>query len=193
MSYSYKRDYGYDDNSNDSRESRRKKRKSRWGNDETEKVVIPGLPTIIPNNLTKEQEEMYLLTVRIEEISYKLRTGNLGIGEEQERSPSPEPIYNSDGKRLNTREFRVRKKLEDERHQLITQMIQLNPLYKAPADYKPPQTKLSDKVLIPQEEYPDINFVGLLIGPRGNTLKAMEKDTGAKIIIRVKVRLKKVK
>lgn len=41
---------------------------------------------------------------------------------------------------------------------------------------RPPQTKLSDKVLIPQEEYPDINFVGLLIGPRGNTLKAMEKD-----------------
>ena len=25
--------------------------------------------------------------------------------------------------------------------------------------------------MIPQEEHPDINFVGLLIGPRGNTLK----------------------
>ena len=32
--------------------------------------------------------------------------------------------------------------------------------------------------MIPQEEHPDINFVGLLIGPRGNTLKAMEKDVG---------------
>jgi len=42
--------------------------------------------------------------------------------------------------------------------------------------FRPPQTKISEKVLIPQEEYPDINFVGLLIGPRGNTLKAMEKD-----------------
>jgi len=36
---------------------------------------------------------------------------------------------------------------------------------------RPPITRVSDKVLIPQEEYPDINFVGLLIGPRGNTLK----------------------
>ena len=31
--------------------------------------------------------------------------------------------------------------------------------------------KVSDKVMIPQDEYPEINFVGLLIGPRGNTLK----------------------
>lgn len=51
---------------------------------------------------------------------------------------------------------------------------------------RPPVIRVSDKVLIPQEEHPDINFVGLLIGPRGNTLKAMEKDTGAKIIIRGK-------
>jgi len=72
-------------------------------------------------------------------------------------------------------------------------MIQLNPQYKVPLDYKPPQTKLSDKVLIPQEEYPDINFVGLLIGPRGNTLKSMERDTGAKIIIRGKGSIKEGK
>lgn len=92
------------------------------------------------------------------------------------RSPSPEPIYNNEGKRLNTREFRTRKKLEDERHALVMKMVTLNPNYKTPADYKPPQTKISEKVLIPQEEYPDINFVGLLIGPRGNTLKSMEKE-----------------
>lgn len=36
---------------------------------------------------------------------------------------------------------------------------------------RPPVLRVSDKVLIPQEEHPDINFVGLLIGPRGNTLK----------------------
>lgn len=52
------------------------------------------------------------------------------------RSPSPEPIYNSEGKRLNTREFRTRKKLEEERHNLITEMVALNPDFKPPADYK---------------------------------------------------------
>ena len=53
--------------------------------------------------------------------------------------------------------------------------------------------KVSDKVMIPQDNHPDINFVGLLIGPRGNTLKNMEKDTGAKIIIRGKGASRKAK
>lgn len=69
----------------------------------------------------------------------------------------------------------------------------MNPDFKPPPDYKPPVLRVSDKVLIPQEEHPDINFVGLLIGPRGNTLKAMEKETGAKIIIRGKGSVKEGK
>ena len=52
------------------------------------------------------------------------------------RSPSPEPIYSTDGKRLNTREIRVRKKLEDERHELVQEMLTINKEYKPPADYK---------------------------------------------------------
>lgn len=32
--------------------------------------------------------------------------------------------------------------------------------------FRPPATRVSDKVMIPQDEYPEINFVGLLIGPR---------------------------
>ncbi|KAF9406523.1 hypothetical protein HW555_013129, partial [Spodoptera exigua] len=109
------------------------------------------------------------------------------------RSPSPEPIYSTDGKRLNTREYRTRRKLEEERHRLVTRMHQINPDFKPPPDYKPPIIRVHDKVMIPQEEHPDINFVGLLIGPRGNTLKAMEKETGAKIIIRGKGSVKEGK
>mgnify|MGYP001563484298 CR=1 FL=1 len=41
---------------------------------------------------------------------------------------------------------------------------------------RPPIVRVHDKVMIPQEEHPDINFVGLLIGPRGNTLKNLEKE-----------------
>lgn len=36
--------------------------------------------------------------------------------------------------------------------------------------------RLHEKVWIPQENHPEINFVGLLIGPRGNTLKALEAE-----------------
>ena len=52
------------------------------------------------------------------------------------RSPSPEPIYNNEGKRLNTREYRTRKKLEEERHKLVNEAMSLNLDYKPPADYK---------------------------------------------------------
>jgi splicing factor 1 len=176
-------------------EGRNRKKKSRWASgSENDKTFIPGMPTILPPNLNPDQQEAYLVQLQIEEISRKLRTGDLGISQNpEERSPSPEPIYSSDGKRLNTREFRTRKRLEEQRHQLILRMQCMNPDFKPPADYKPPVTRVSDKVLIPQEEHPDINFVGLLIGPRGNTLKAMEKETGAKIIIRGKGSVKEGK
>lgn len=40
------------------------------------------------------------------------------------------------------------------------------------------------KLFVPVNEHPDFNFMGVLIGPRGSSLKAMEQRTGAKILIR---------
>nr|CAH8871500.1 unnamed protein product [Trichobilharzia regenti] len=166
-----------------------RKRKSRWSAAETDRIFIPGMPTQLPPNLTPQQEKVYIIQLQIEDISRRLKSGDLGIPKNPEdRSPSPEPIYSSDGKRLNTREYRTRKKLEDDRHALVQQLIDINPEYKPPSDYK-----ITDKVFIPQENHPDINFVGLLIGPRGNTLKALEKETGAKVIIRGKGSVKEGK
>ncbi|KRZ54239.1 Splicing factor 1 [Trichinella nativa] len=170
-----------------------RKRKSRWGK-EGEKAFVPGMPTAIPMNLTKEQEIAYLLQLQIEDVTRKLRTGDLGIPQNpEERSPSPEPVYDSFGKRLNTREVRTRQNLENERHRLILKMVALNPIYKPPADYKPPQNRLHEKVWIPQEDHPELNFVGLLIGPRGNTLKQLERETNTRIIIRGKGSVKEGK
>ena len=53
-----------------------------------------------------------------------------------QRSPSPEPIYSSEGKRMNTREYRKRRELEEQRHRAIQKMLQLNPEFKPPMDYK---------------------------------------------------------
>lgn len=36
--------------------------------------------------------------------------------------------------------------------------------------------RVSERVAIPVDGNPAINFVGLLIGPRGNTLKKIEKE-----------------
>ncbi|KAF9158390.1 hypothetical protein DFQ26_007707 [Actinomortierella ambigua] len=165
-----------------STEEPKRKRRSRWAAEE-EKVHIPGMPTALPTNMTEEQLELFLLHTRIEEISKKLKSGDVLPPPDRERSPSPQPEYNAEGKRINTREYRWRKKLEDERRHLIEGAIKKYPDFKPPADYRKP-TKLQEKVYIPAKEFPEINFIGLLIGPRGNTLKKMEADSGAKISIR---------
>ena len=40
--------------------SRKRKRGSRWAADESDKVFIPGMPTILPATMTKDQEKAYL-------------------------------------------------------------------------------------------------------------------------------------
>ena len=134
----------------------------------------------------------FSVTIEIEECTRKLRLNEF-MTTSGERSPSPEPIYDNTGKRLNTREVRKKQELEQRRHEKILLLKTLNTDYKPPADYRAPNIRLHEKVWIPQEEHPEINFVGLLIGPRGNTLKALEQETGARIIIRGKGSIKEGK
>jgi splicing factor 1 len=129
--------------------------------------------------------EIQALNARLLEISRMLQSGmQLDDRPEGARSPSPEPVYDNIGVRINTREYRARERLNRERQEIISQIIKRNPAFKPPADYRPP--KLHKKLYIPMKEYPGYNFIGLIIGPRGNTQKRMEKETGAKIVIRGK-------
>uniref|UniRef100_F1KTU4 Female germline-specific tumor suppressor gld-1 n=1 Tax=Ascaris suum TaxID=6253 RepID=F1KTU4_ASCSU len=43
---------------------------------------------------------------------------------------------------------------------------------------------LQEKVFVPVHEYPDYNFVGRILGPRGMTAKQLEEETGCRIMIR---------
>lgn len=172
-------------------------RRSRWGESRVELEPITNV------NLSGSQLQSYLTHIRLDEINKKLKSGEI-FPTYRDRSPSPEPIYDAFGKRVNNREDRYRKKLEDERAKLIEQTIKSNPELNKDIDHqgyldfimaksgKDKRTtginngKPSEKVWIPQEEFPNVNFIGLLIGPRGNTLKKMEADSGAKISIRGK-------
>lgn len=49
------------------------------------------------------------------------------------------------------------------------------------------------KLRVPAEQYPDYNFVGRLLGPRGATLKRLERDTACRIMIRGKGSIRKDK
>jgi hypothetical protein len=52
------------------------------------------------------------------------------------RSPSPEPVYDAQGKRVNTRAVRLREKLIQQRHDLIVEAAKSIPNFKPPADYR---------------------------------------------------------
>ncbi|KAL8969766.1 MAG: hypothetical protein Q9183_001838 [Haloplaca sp. 2 TL-2023] len=172
-------------------EKRRKKR-NRWGDAAENKAAgLMGLPTMIKANMTNEQLEAYTLHLRIQEISEKLRINDV-VPADGDRSPSPPPQYDNFGRRVNTREYRYRKRLEDERHKQIEKAMKIIPDYHPPSDYRRP-TKTQEKVYVPVNDYPEINFIGLLIGPRGNTLKKMETESLAKIAIRGKGSVKEGK
>jgi hypothetical protein len=102
------------------------------------------------------------------------------------RSPSPTPVYDNMGRRVNTREQRAKDKLMAERQRLVERAKVLNPLYRPPLDYRPFSTKKIRKIYVPVKDYPDYNFIGLILGPRGMTQRQMEQDTGAKISLRGK-------
>ncbi|XP_013091170.2 KH domain-containing RNA-binding protein QKI-like isoform X2 [Biomphalaria glabrata] len=49
-----------------------------------------------------------------------------------------------------------------------------------------PVVQLQEKLFVPVKEYPDFNFVGRILGPRGMTAKELEQFTGCKIMVRGK-------
>ncbi|KAJ1018573.1 hypothetical protein NDA16_004855 [Ustilago loliicola] len=161
-----------------------RKRKSRWGDANPTTSTIP---TAIGANVSATDLDKYAIQVRLDEISRKLHSGDF-IPPDRERSPSPPPTYDNQGRRTNTRQVRCRKKLEDERLSLVERQLKLDPNFRPPPDYHAIKRnqRPTEKVYLPIKEFPEINFFGLLVGPRGNTLKTMERQSGAKISIRGK-------
>ncbi|XP_019450851.1 PREDICTED: branchpoint-bridging protein-like [Lupinus angustifolius] len=176
-----------DSNEQNGSDSGTKKRKSRWAEEPTPEPtpVSIHLGDLMGLGGIELDSEIPVLNSRLLEISRMMQSGlPLDDRPEGARSPSPEPVYDNMGVRINTREYRARERLQKERQEIISAIIKKNPAFKPPADYRPP--KLHKKLYIPMKEYPGYNFIGLIIGPRGNTQKRMEKETGAKIVIRGK-------
>jgi len=163
--------------------------KSRWGTPDI-RVYYSGIPGIVPNSLSPLEMKALMYRARIEEITQKLTTGNLDIDTSDDRSPSPPPKYDTMGKRTNTREQRKKEILLNERQNLIQRAQRMNPGFRPPADYRPMAIRKTKKIPIPIEKFPEYNFIGLIIGPRGLTQKKMEKESGAKIAIRGKGSMK---
>ncbi|KAK8061999.1 hypothetical protein PG994_008365 [Apiospora phragmitis] len=103
--------------------------------------------------------------------------------------PSPPPQYDDSGVRTNTRHRRYRAALEDEYHGLVQRAFRTLPNYRPPQGYVPRPAQASsvtDKVYISTREYPWVNFIGQLLGPRGRSLADICAQSGAHIVIRGK-------
>ncbi|MDP2439356.1 MAG: KH domain-containing protein [archaeon] len=172
---------------------RRRRATSRWdqqSQDPEQRAAVGrghrGFPERMEGQLPPEVAHALAVRVRLEELSAIL-TGEEPLRSEEgraERSPSPPPTYDGHGKRDNTRESRKRTLLQRERQYAVDHAGKLCPGFKPPADFKPVQLRSSTKVYIPFRQYPDYNFIGIIIGPRGQTQKELEAATGAKIAIR---------
>ncbi|KAK8970527.1 hypothetical protein KSP40_PGU005032 [Platanthera guangdongensis] len=122
------------------------------------------LPDFMKDFIADLDPEVQTLNILLLEINHKLQSGiPLDDRPECARYPSPEPIYDNLGIKINTREYRAREKLMKERQVIISKLIQKNPAFRPPADYRPP--KLHKKLYIPMKEYPGYNFIELIIGP----------------------------
>ena len=145
-------------------EKRQRKRKSRWdaGSYVGELAVGGQLPTSVNIEELKEpkQQEIFLLQLKIRELTGRLGLHNLGIpSDPKDRSPSPEPVYNDKGVRVNTRLERTRTKLIAERTNTITRLRGLDPTYFPPAcmNYRCPE--LEDRVEVPQALFPEVSNI----------------------------------
>ncbi|CAJ1378582.1 unnamed protein product [Effrenium voratum] len=100
------------------------------------------------------------------------------------RPPSPPPIYDRQGNRLNTREIRIRKAMLAEYNRLIRYMLKYVEGYVPPDGWKP--QRLVKKIIIPYEKYPNASFMGVIIGARGVNHKRLQEASGCRIFIRGK-------
>jgi len=153
------------------------------------------------------------LRIRLEEMEHKLKDRMFDKDDAWRRRGEANkvtPIYDTNGKRTNNEDVLHTQALLKEKQGLILVAKTINPLFVGPWE-GPGNTfftfpffphfshfshfpsvvggtaqKLTKRLYIPVKEYPDYNFIGLLIGPRGMTQKQMEKDSGCKIAIRGK-------
>lgn len=136
--------------------TRKRRKRNRWGDANNKAAGLMGLTTAILSNMTAEQLDAYTLNLRIEEISAKLRINDV-VPADADRSPSPPPQYDNFGRRVNTRDQRYRKRLEEERHKLVEKAMKTIPNYTPPQDYRRPN-KTQEKIYVPVNDYPEINF-----------------------------------
>jgi len=129
--------------------------------------------------IQKLQSKLVTLLDRLEDPHEYLQTIP-----EVERSPSPTPMYDGRGKRVNGRLTRLKKRLYTERDDYILNLLDLNPNFRPPPGWKRPT--VTRKLEVPVKSRPGFNWVSHLLGPGGTTMMRLQKETHCKVSLRGK-------
>ena len=159
------------------------KRRSGWG-DKLEKTFQPPPLNVIARNLNIEEIEYLLRLYRLDDLNKKQREAVLEVADKEVRSPSPEPVYDNTGQRINTLEQRVKGDMIVEKNGLIEDCRRMDVGFMTPYDWK--NLKRTKKVFIPEYDDPELNYVSILLGPGGRTQRILEELSGCRISIRGK-------
>lgn len=137
-------------------------------------------PTVQVPGLDEKQVQIALIRARMMYLNRQI-TSPLTYDGPEGREASPEPIYDGNGGRVNTREKRVRDAIKTEQQALVEKALGLSELGEG---LQAAKKKHDVRLEIPIDKYPDYNFKGVLIGPRGMNMKRLEQETQCRIAVR---------
>jgi splicing factor 1 len=131
--------------------------------------------------------EAYLIRQRLEQLGSLLAAPYDEAADlaRPNRPPSPEPVYDDQGKRVNLRPTIWKQRLLDEKKALIAKAAMLSTNFaKANVGVAKRVIKYEHRLMFPTDKFPGYNFQGVLIGPRGSNQKRLELETKCKIAVR---------
>lgn len=147
--------------------------------EEWEKTFNPPPLNVVARNLAAEEVEYLLRLHRLDDLNAKQEKNQLEVVDRDVRSPSPEPVYDNSGRRINTLEHRVKSSMAVERNNLVEECRKMEFGFLTPIDWKP--LKKTRKIYLPELDNEDLNFAALLMGHRGSTQKVLEELSGCRI------------
>ena len=156
-------------------------RPTKWGK-EAEKTFNPPPFHGIARGISLNDVEYLMRLYRLDELVKKKNLGQLDISDRDVRSPSPEPIYDKEGKRLNTTEQRMKDEMISEIQTLIDECQSMNPKFVPPHEFR--NMKKSRKIYLPESTDGHNNFAGLILGHGGENQKRIETKSNCKISLR---------
>ncbi|XP_010412409.1 PREDICTED: splicing factor 1-like, partial [Camelina sativa] len=134
------------------------KRKTKWGPDLSQDIGV-------------KKARVLAYQKRLDQITQRLASGTLEVETNRESALASQ----------NTNDISIAEQLEFEKREAIGEILELNPRYKAPRDYKPLLKEA--RLPIDVKDHSDFSFLSIIFGSQGDTQTRLEKETGAKVQI----------